>query len=135
MNLTTKALIMGHKLAADVLRSGRSIPANLESAFRDHDQEKARSIADPDKIDVAFNMVVNGAENKIAAEEKRNWYYWAKPRGRKSSPEYGAEKAFKEFYNGESLTLEEKQVVLGILAIKIEEELNNLKKERDSIKI
>lgn len=80
MNLTTKALIMGHKLAADVLRSGRSIPAGLEAAFRDHNQEKARLTTDPDKIEVAFHMVINGAESKIAAEEKRNWYYWAKPR-------------------------------------------------------
>ncbi len=126
---------MGYKHAADVLKSGRSIPFNLEACFRDQDSEKAQSIADPNKIDIAFNMVIDGAEGKIESEEKRNWYYWAKPRRSKSSPEYGAEKAFKEFYKGETLTIEEKQVVLASLAIKIEEELHELKKERDIIKI
>lgn len=126
---------MGYKHAAEVLRSGRSIPYNLEACFRDQDAEKAQSIADPNKIDVAFRMVIDGAEGKIEAEEKRNWYYWAKPRGNRSSPEYGAEKAFKEFYRGEPLTAEEKQVVLASLAIKIGEELNELKKERDIIRI
>ncbi len=135
MNLTTKALVMGYKHASEVLRSGRSISYNLEACFRDHNIEKAKSIADPNKIDIAFLMVINGAEIRIESEEKRNWYYWAKPRGRKSSPEYGAEKAFKEFYKGEPLTKEEKLVVLGSLAIKIEEELDALKKERDTIKI
>jgi len=135
MNVTTKAMIMGYKLASEVLKSGRSISAKLEACFREHDTEKARSIADPAKMDTAFDMVVNGAEAKIEAEEKRNWYYWAKPRGRKSSPEFGAEKAFKEFYRGDTLTIDEKQVVLGALSMMIEEELNELKKERDTIRM
>ncbi len=135
MNLSTKARIMGYKRAAEVIGTGRTIPYNLESCFRDNDVDKARLIADPDKIDAAFHMVLNGAESKIETEEKRNWYYWAKPRGKRSSAEFGAEKAFKEFYKGEPLTAEERAVVLGSLSIKIEEELNELKKERDTIKI
>ncbi len=135
MNLKTKAFGMGYKHAAEVLGSGRAIPYNLEACFRDYDLEKARSIADPDKIDEAVRMVFEGAEHKIQTEEKRNWYYWAKPRRARSSPDIGAERAFKEFYQGEPLTAEEKMVVLGSLSIQIEEELNVLKKERDTIKI
>ncbi|MBU2511913.1 hypothetical protein KJ966_11285 [bacterium] len=135
MNLKTKALGLGYKHAADVLGSGRAIPYSLEACFRDYDLEKARLLADPDKIDKAFRMVIEGAEHRIQTEDKRNWYYWAKPRGVRSSPDIGAEKAFKEFYKGEPLTKEEKVVVLGSLSIKIEEELNALKKERDTIRI
>ncbi len=124
---------MGYKRAAEVIGTGRAIPYNLETCFRDNDVEKARSIADPDKIDTAFHMVIDGAENKIETEEKRNWYYWAKPRGKRSSADFGAKKAFKEFYKGEPLTAEEKAVVMGSLSIKIELELNELKKERDII--
>ncbi|MBU3914599.1 hypothetical protein KKA14_03610 [bacterium] len=39
------------------------------------------------------------------------------------------------YAQGTLLTTEEKQVVLASLAIKIEEELNELKKERDIIRI
>ncbi len=135
MNLKTKAFGMGYKHVAEVLGSGRAIPYNLEACIKEFDSEKARSIADPEKIDTAFQMVIEGAEHKIKTEEKRNWYYWAKPRRARSSPDIGAERAFKEFYKGEPLTDEEKVVVLGSLSIKIEEELNMLKKERDTIKI
>ncbi len=126
---------MGFKHLAHVIRSGRTIPYSLEACLRDEDQEKVRSIANPDKIDTAYQMVLKGAEGRIEAEEKRNWYYWAKPRGRRTSADLGAEKVFKEFYLGAPLTEEETVVLLGALAIKIEEELNELKKERDTIKI
>jgi len=133
MNLSMKALGIGHKHLAEVIRSGRSIPNKLEASLRDGDLEKTLALANPDKINAAFHMVIDGAESKIQAEEKRNWYYWAKPRGRKTSADLGAEKVFKEFYQGEPLSEEEKQVVLAVLAIQIEEELNELKKERDKI--
>ena len=135
MSLFIKALGMGYKRTAEVIRSGRLVPSNLEACFRDHDLEKARSIADSAKIDQAYQMVMDGAEAKIQTEERRNWYYWAKPRSARSSPDIGAERAFKEFYQGEPLTAEEKIIVLGSLSITIEEELNALKKERDTIKI
>lgn len=135
MSLSINALGMGYKHTAKVISSGRAIPYNLEACFRNRDIEKAHSIADPDKIDSAYHMVFDAAEKKIESEEKRNWYYWAKPRGRKTSPDLGAENIFKDFYKGETLTDEEKKVVLGALAIQIEEELNILKKERDAIRI
>ncbi len=100
----------------------------------DGDLEKIRSMADPDKITAAYQMVMEGAERKIQAEERRNWYYWAKPRGKRTSADLGAENVFKEFYQGEPLSDEEKIVVIGSLAIQIEEELHELKKERDTIK-
>ncbi len=134
MNLSVKASGMGHKHLAEVIRSGRAIPFKLESCLRDGDLEKIRSMADPDKINAAYQMVIEGAERKIEAEERRNWYYWAKPRGKKTSADLGAENVFKEFYQGEPLTDEEKIVVIGALAIQIEEELHELKKERDTIK-
>jgi len=135
MNLSIKVSAMGHKHAALVISSGRAIPYNLEACFRDGDSEKACSIADPEKIDAAYHSVFDAAVRKIEAEEKRNWYFWAKPRGRRTSPDLGAENIFKDFYQGEPLTEEEKKIVLGSLAITIEEELNILKKERDTIKI
>lgn len=134
MLLSINALGMGYKHAARVIQSGRLIPANLETCFRNRDMEKARLIADPDKIDKAYQMVFKAAEEKIASEEKRNWYFWAKPRGRKTSPDLGAENVFKEFYEGNPLTEEEKKIVLGVLAIQIEEELDILKKERDAVR-
>jgi hypothetical protein len=134
MSLSIKALSLGHKHLAEVIRSGRAIPPNLETCLRDGDQDKVLSLADPHKIDAAFQMVWAGAEDKINTEERRNWYFWAKPRGRRTSADLGAENVFKEFYRGESLTDEEKKVVLGVLAIRIEEELHELKKERDIIK-
>ena len=133
MNLSIKALGMGHKHLAEVLRSGRTVPYNLEACLRDGDLEKVRSLADPEKIETAYHMVIEGAEGRFQTEEKRNWYFWAKPRGRRTSADLGAEKVFKEFYQGAALSEEETKVVLGALAIKIEEELNELKKERDII--
>lgn len=133
MNLSIKALGIGHKHLAEVIKSGRTIPYNLEACLRDGDMTKALDLADPDKIDVAYHMVMEAAESKILAEEKRNWYYWAKPRGRRTSADLGAENVFKEFYQGVPLSEEEKTVVLGVLAIQIEEELSELKKDRDKI--
>ena len=135
MDLSTKAVILGYKRVAEIIRSGRTIPYELEASIRDQDKEKAMTIADPQKIDHAYESVLDGMEHAIETIEKRNWYYWAKPKRAKSSPEYGAERGFKEFYKGESLTTEEKQVTLAALAIRIEEELNILKKERDTIRI
>lgn len=125
---------MGHKHAAKVIKTGRGIPSNLETCLREGDAAKAKAIADPTKIDKAYHMVFDGALHRIETEERTNWYFWAKPRGHRTSPEVGAERAFKEFYKGEPLTPEEKNVVLSSLAINIEEELNELKKERDAIK-
>jgi len=133
MNLSVKASGMGHKHLAEVIRSGRTIPYSLESCLRDGGLEEVHSMADPDKIDAAYQMVMEGAGCKIQAEEWRNWYYWAKPRGRRTSADLGAENAFKEFYQGEPLSDEEKAVVIGALAIQIEEELHELKKDRDKI--
>jgi hypothetical protein len=133
VNLSLKASGMGHKYLAKVIQSGRAIPYKLESCLRDGDLEKVRLMADPDKIDAAYQMVMEGAEHKIQTEERRNWYYWAKPRGRRTSADLGAENVFKEFYQGEPLSDEEKAVVIGVLAIQIEEELSELKKERDKI--
>ncbi len=135
MSTVTKALGMGYKRSAEVIRSGRMIPYSLEVCFKDYDLEKARSLADPDKIDKAYHLVIEAAELKIQTEKRRNWYYWAKPGRARSSPDIGAERAFKEFYRGDPLTMEEKAVVLGSLSIQIEEELSVLKKERDTIKI
>ena len=133
MNLVTKALGMGYKLTAKVIGAGKAIPYNLEACIRDYDLEKARLIADPEKIDNAYRMVFEEAEHRIQTIEKRNWYYWAKPKRSYSSAEYGAERVFKDLYKGELLTDEEKQVVLAALAIQIEEELRELKKERNII--
>lgn len=124
---------MGHKKLAKVIQSGRAIPSKLESCLRDGDREKVRLMADPDKIDAAYRMVMEGAERLIQTEERRNWYYWAKPRGRRTSADLGAENVFKDFYQGEPLSEGEKAVIIGALAIQIEEELNELKKERDKI--
>lgn len=135
MNLSIKAASMGHKHLTAVIRSGRTIPYNLEASLRDGDSEKVKTLADPSRIDLAYTMVLEGAESEIQTIEKRNWYHWAKPRGRKTSADLGAENVFKAFYQGEPLTDEERVVVLGALAIQIEEELNELKKERNIIKI
>lgn len=133
MSLSIKASGMGHKNLAKVIQSGRSIPYKLESCLRDGDFEKVRSMADPEKIDAAYRMVMEGAEQSIQAEERRNWYHWAKPRGHRTSADLGAENVFREFYQGEPLSDEEKVVVIGVLAIQIEEELTELKKEREKI--
>jgi len=133
VNLSIKAAGIGQKQLAEVIRSGRAIPYSLESCLRDGDLEKIHSMLDPDKIAAAYQMVMEGAKGKIQAEERKNWYYWAKPRGRRTSADLGAENVFKEFHQGEPLSDEEKAVVIGVLAIQIEEELNELKKERDKI--
>ena len=126
---------MGHKHVAEILKTGRAISYNLEACLKEGNFEKARAIADPDKIDKAYHIVTEGAERRIQAEEKVNWYLWAKPRGQRTSADLGAENAFKEFYKGESLSEEEKKVLLGSLAIKIEEELKTLTKERNTIRM
>ena len=135
MNFELKVRAMGHKQAAAILATGRAIPSKLESCLRAEKWDEAKEIANPEKIEKVYHLVLEGAQKKIESEEKINWYFWAKPRGRKTSPDLGAERAFKEFYKGDSLTEEEKQLVIGTLAITIEAELRELKNIRDTVKI
>lgn len=135
MNLSTQAIGMGYKHAGHMLKMGRSIPYSLEAALSEGNFEKARAIANPEKIDQAYRMLLEAAETKIRNGDKVNWYRWAKPRGHRTSADLAAENVFKEFYKGEPLTPEEKSILFGAMAIRIDEELTLLKKDRNAIKI